>query len=153
MSDLNKKITNQKAFYDYQLLDKFEAGINLMGAEVKAVRLGHVDMTGSFIKIRGSEAYLFNVKIFPYKYARPENYDEKRTRKLLLHKREIISLRSKTEASGLTIVPISMYNTHNYIKVELAIGKAKKQFDKRASIKKRDQDRDMEHALKDSRER
>jgi SsrA-binding protein len=145
------KITNQKAYYDYELLDKFEAGINLMGSEVKAVRLGHVDMAGSFVKIRGSEVYLFNVKIFPYKYARPEGYDEKRTRKLLLHKKEIVSLKSKTEASKLTIVPIAMYNTHNFIKVQLAIGKPKKEFDKRASIKKRDQDRDMEQALKESR--
>lgn len=153
MSEEHYKISNQKAYYDYEFLDKFEAGINLMGAEVKAVRLGHVDMAGSFVRIKGSEAYLFNVKIFPYKYARPEGYDEKRTRKLLLHKKEIVALKSKTEASGLTIVPISMYTTHSFIKVELAIGKAKKQFDKRASIKKRDQDRDMEQALKDSRVR
>jgi SsrA-binding protein len=145
------KITNQKAFYDYELLDKIEAGINLMGSEVKAVRLGHADMSGSFVKIRGSEAYIFNMKIFPYKYARPEGYDEKRTRKLLLHKKEIVALKSKSEASGLTIVPISMYNTHSFIKVELAIGKAKKQFDKRASIKKKDQQRDLEQALKDTR--
>jgi SsrA-binding protein len=85
------------------------------------------------------------------RYARPEGYDEKRTRKLLLHKKEIVSLKSKTEASKLTIVPIAMYNTHNFIKVQLAIGKPKKEFDKRASIKKRDQDRDMEQALKESR--
>lgn len=153
METTNNKITNQKAFFDYQLLDRIEAGLHLTGSEVKAVRLGHVDMTGSFVKIRGSEAYLFNVKIFPYKYARPEGYDEKRTRKLLLHKKEIVSLKSKSEASGLTIVPVSMYTTHSFIKVELAIGKAKKQFDKRSSIKKRDQDRDMEQALKESRTR
>lgn len=148
--DKNSKITNQRAFYDYELLDRFEAGINLLGSEVKAVRLGHVDMAGSFVNIKGSEAYLFNVKIFPYKFSRPEGYDEKRTRKLLLHKKEIMALKHKTEASGLTIVPISMYTTRSFIKVELAIGKAKKQFDKRASIKKRDQDREMEQALKDS---
>ncbi len=151
MNETPTKITNQKAFYDYELLDRIEAGIHLMGSEVKAVRLGHVDMAGSFVKIRGSEAYLINAKIFPYKYARPEGYDEKRTRKLLLHKKEIVALKSKSEASGLTIVPVSMYTTGSFIKVELAIGKAKKQYDKRASIKKRDQDRDMEQALKDSR--
>jgi len=144
------KITNQKAYYNYELLEKFEAGINLLGSEVKAVRLGHVDLTGSFVRIRGSEAYLFNAKIFPYKYARPEGYDEKRPRKLLLHKKEIVALKSKTEASKLTIVPLSMYNTHTFIKVQLALGKPKKQFDKRASIKKRDQERDLEQALKDS---
>lgn len=144
------KVTNQKAYYDYELFEKFEAGINLLGSEVKAVRLGHVDLTGSFVRIRGSEAYLFNAKIFPYKYARPEGYDEKRTRKLLLHKKEIVALKSKTEASKLTIVPILMYNTHSFIKVQLALGKPKKQFDKRRSIKKRDQERDLEQALKDS---
>jgi SsrA-binding protein len=147
------KITNQKAFYDYELLEKFEAGINLMGSEVKAVRLGHADMAGSFVKIRGSEAYLFNMKIFPYKYARPDGYDEKRTRKLLLHKKEIVALKNKTEATNLTLVPLTMYTTHSFIKVQLAIGKPKKQFDKRASIKKRDQQRDLESALKDSRVR
>ncbi|MBI3070107.1 MAG: SsrA-binding protein, partial [Candidatus Levybacteria bacterium] len=89
------KITNKRAFYDYRLLDRFEAGINLIGSEVKAVRLGHADLTGSHVRILGSEAYLLNAKIFPYQYARPEGYDEKRTRKLLLHKSEIIALKSK----------------------------------------------------------
>lgn len=142
------KITNQKAFYDYEILEKFEAGINLMGAEVKAVRLGHVDLTGSFTKIIGSEAYLINAKIFPYEYARPENYDIKRTRKLLLHKKQIIGLKSKTEATKLTIVPISVYTTKNYIKAELAIAKPKKQYNKKEAIKRRDIDRDTEAALK-----
>src|SRR6478672_3053806 len=96
-----QKITNKKAFFDYILSHHFEAGINLIGAEVKAVKLGHADLTGSFVRIMGSEVYLINAKIFPYKYARPENYDEKRTRKLLLHKKEIISLKSKIEGQKL----------------------------------------------------
>lgn len=132
------KITNRKAFFDYEILDRFEAGINLTGAEVKAVRDGHVDLTGSFVQIRGSEAYLVNAKILPYKYARPEGYDERRSRKLLLHKKEIISLKGKTDGASLTIVPISVYTTRNLIKAELAIGKSKKSFDKRQAIKKRD---------------
>lgn len=144
------KITNQRAFFDYLLTDRIEAGINLTGAEVKAVRLGHADLTGSFVKLRGTEAYLINAKIFPYKYARPQNYDEKRTRKLLLHKREIFSLKSKIEAGNLTIVPISMYTTASYIKLELALGKAKKRFDKREAIKKRDIARDIEEEFKES---
>ena len=142
------KITNQKAFYDYEILDRFEAGINLFGAEVKAIRLGNVDLSGSFVRIRGSEAYLINAKIYPYEFARPEGYDVKRTRKLLLHKREIIALKSKTEASSLTIVPISVYTTQKYIKVELAIGKPKKKFNKKESIKRRDIDRDTERLLR-----
>ncbi len=143
------KITNKRAFFDYQILDRLEAGINLQGAEVKAVRLGQVDLTGSFVTIRGSEAYLVNAKILPYKFARPEHYDERRKRKLLLHKREILALKSKTEASNLTIVPISLYTTRKLIKAELAIGKSKRQFDKRRAIKKRDLARDMEEAFSD----
>lgn len=142
------KITNKRAFFDYEIQERFEAGINLTGAEVKAIRLGQADLTGSFARIRGSEAYLVNAKVFPYKYARPEHYDETRTRKLLLHKKELIALRSKTEASGLTIVPVSMYTTGNYIKVELALAKSKKKFDKKEAIKRRDIDRDTEIELK-----
>src|SRR3990167_6450553 len=134
------KIANKRAFFDYEILEKFEAGINLYGAEVKAVRLGHADLTGSHVRIMGSEAYLINAKIFPYQYARPENYDEQRTRKLLLHKSEIIALKSKTEGQNLTLVPVSMYTTKSFIKVEIALGKGKKQYDKKEAIKKRDID-------------
>lgn len=138
------KITNKKAFFDYQITDRFEAGINLIGAEVKAVRLGQADLSGSFIKIIGNEAYLMNAKIFPYKYGRPESYDENRTRKLLLHKKEIIALKGKTDGSSLTIVPLSIYTTKNFIKVELALGKGKKKYEKREAIKKKDIQRDIE---------
>ncbi len=143
------KITNQKAFFDYQILDRLEAGINLTGSEVKAVRLGQADLAGSFVKITGSEAYLVNAKIFPYEYSRPQGYDPSRTRKLLLHKKEIFSLKTKIEASNLTIVPISLYTTKTYIKAELAIAKPKKQFDKREAIKKKDRQRDLEAALQE----
>lgn len=141
------KITNKKAFFDYQLLDKFEAGINLYGYEVKSVRLGKADLTGSFIRIIGSEAYLINAKIFPYQQAQIENYDDKRTRKLLLHKKEIISLKSKIEGSNLSLIPVSMYLKHGFIKVEVALGKGKKKFEKRESIKKKDIQRDVEREL------
>ena len=142
------KITNRRAFYDYRILDRLEAGINLNGAEVKAIRLGHADLTGSFVRIIGSEAYLMNAKIFPYQYARPEGYDERRTRKLLLHKKEIIALKSKTEGSGLTIVPVSLYTTKHLVKAELALAKGKKQFDKKEAIKKKDIQRELEEELK-----
>lgn len=141
------KITNRRAYYDYQLFDRIEAGINLNGAEVKAVRLGHADLKGSFVKIIGSETYLVNVKIFPYQYARPEGYDETRTRKLLLHKKEIIALKSKTEGSNLTIVPVSIYTKRNLIKAELALAKGKKKYDKKEAIKKKDIERDLEVEL------
>lgn len=142
------KIINRRASYDYQLLDHFEAGVDLLGAEVKPVKAGHADLTGSFVKIIGLQAYLVNARVFPYQYARPESYDEKRTRKLLLHKRQILSLKSKMEGGNLTIVPISLYTTHNLIKIDLALGKSKKQFQKKAALKKQVLDREMEEALK-----
>lgn len=141
------KITNKKAYFDYQLLDRFEAGINLYGFEVKSVRLGKADLTGSFIKIIGSEAYLLNAKIFPYQQAQIENYDDKRTRKLLLHKKEIISLKSKIDGANLSLVPVSMYLKNGFIKVEVALAKGKKKFEKRENIKKKDIQRDVEREL------
>jgi SsrA-binding protein len=144
------KITNKRAFFDYSILEKFEAGINLIGAEVKAIRLGHVDLTGAHVRIMGSEAYLINAKIFPYKYSSPEGYDEKRTRKLLLHKKEIIALKSKTEGQNLALVPVSIYTTKSFIKVEIALGKGKKQYDKKESIKKHDIERQIEQEMEEA---
>ncbi len=141
------KIDNKRAFFDYEILEKMEAGINLYGSEVKAVRLGHADLSGSFVKIIGSEVYLVNAKIFPYKYATPEGYDQKRTRKLLFHKREIIALKSKSEGSNLALVPLSMYIKKGFIKVEVGLGKGKREYDKRAKIKKRDIQRSIEQEL------
>jgi SsrA-binding protein len=142
------KIVNKRATYDYVLSDHFEAGINLLGSEVKAVRLGHADLTGSFARIIGSEAYLINAKIFPYKYAQPEGYEETRTRKLLLHKREIFALKGKTDGANLTIVPVSLYTTRDLIKVELALGRGKKQYEKRQTLKKKAIEREIEEALR-----
>lgn len=142
------KIVNKRAPYDYELQDHFEAGINLQGQEVKAFRLGHADLTGSYARIVGTEAYLLNAKIFPYEFARTKDYDQGRTRKLLLHKKEILAIKSKSDGANLTIVPVSMYTTRNLIKVELALGKPKKQFDKKEKIKRRDQDREISALLK-----
>jgi SsrA-binding protein len=141
------KITNKRAFYDYEITDRFEAGINLNGAEVKAVKMGHADLTGSYVRIIGSEAYLINAKIFPYEYARPENYQETRTRKLLLHKKEIINLKSKTEGGNMALVAIYFYEKHGLIKLEVGIGKGKKQFDKKEAKKRQDLDREIEREL------
>ncbi|OGH14029.1 MAG: SsrA-binding protein [Candidatus Levybacteria bacterium RIFCSPLOWO2_02_FULL_37_10] len=141
------KIVNKKAFFDYQISERIEAGINLNGAEVKAIRGGFADLKGSFVKIIGSEAYLINVKIFPYQYARPEGYDERRTRKLLLHKKEIIALKGRTEGSNLTIVPLSIYTTKNFIKVELGLGKGKREYQKKEAKKRKDLERSVEQEL------
>ncbi len=142
------KIVNKRAPYDYQLLDRVEAGVKLLGAEVKAVKLGHADLGRSFVKIIGSEAYLINAQIFPYEYARPEGYDSGRSRKLLLHKKQLIALRSKTDGANLTIVPVSVYTTHNLIKVELAIAKSKKKFEKKEATKKKDIEKHIEEELR-----
>ena len=142
------KIANPKAFFDYQIIETLEAGINLTGSEVKAVRLGHADLKGSYARIVGNEAYLVNAKILPYTYARPENYDPIRTRKLLLHKKELISLKSKLDAQNLTLVPLSLYTTSHYIKLQIGLGKGKKQYQKREAIKQRDLDRELEQAFR-----
>lgn len=144
------KISNKRAFFDYQLLERFEAGISLNGAEVKAVKGGHADLTGSFVRIIGSEAYLINAKIFPYKYARPEGYDEQRTRKLLLHKSQIIALKSKTEGQNLALIPVSLYTKHGLIKLEVALGKGKKKYEKKEAKKRKDIERELEQELADS---
>jgi SsrA-binding protein len=141
------KVTNKKAFFDYQILETFEAGINLYGSEVKAVRLGRADLTGSFVRIIGNEAYLVNANISPYQSGQIENYDAQRSRKLLLHKKELISLRSKADGAGLALVPVSLYFKHGFIKLEIGLGKGKKQYDKRETIKKRDIQRDLEQDL------
>lgn len=141
------KISNKRAFFDYQILERIEAGIALNGAEVKAVKGGHADLTGSFVRIIGSEVYLVNAKIFPYKFARPEGYDEQRTRKLLLHKNQILALKSKTDGANLALIPVSLYDSGGLIKLEVAIGKGKKKYERKAAIKQKDLDREVEREL------
>lgn len=141
------KITNKRAFHDFQILERLEAGINLYGSEVKAVKEGHADLTGSHVRIIGSEAYLVNGKILPYKYAQPEGYQVDRTRKLLLHKKEIVALKSRMESAGISLVPVSMYTKHGLIKLEIALGKGKKQYEKREAKKQKDIDREIELEL------
>lgn len=138
------RIVNRKAPFEFEIQEKFEAGINLLGAEVKAVKLGHADLSGSHVRIMGSEAYLINARIFPYQFARPESYDENRTRKLLLHKQQIISLKSKMDGQNLTLVPISMYTKGTLIKLEVALGRGKKKFEKKEAKKKKDIQRELE---------
>ncbi len=142
------KIINKRANYDYFLKDRIEAGINLYGYEVKAIKQGHADLTGSFVKIQGSEAYLVNAKVFPYEYASLKDFDQSRSRKLLLHKKEIIALKSKTDGANLVIVPISMYTKNGLIKVELGLGKGKRKFEKKEAIKRKDLQRQTEEELR-----
>jgi len=134
------KILNKRAKFDYQILEKYEAGIVLSGGEAKAVRTGHVNLTNSYAKILGNEAYLINANI---PIARALNYEPTKSRKLLLHKAEITSILSKIKAKKLTLVPISVYTTHNLVKVQLGLGKSKKKFEKKEIIKKRDLEREL----------
>lgn len=138
------RIVNKRASHDYTILDRFEAGIRLNGAEVKSLKGGHASLEGAFVRLVGSEAYLVNAQIFPYIYARPEGYDPKRTRKLLIHKREIIGLKGKLDGSNLTLVPLSWYNKGPLIKLEVGVARGKKQYEKREQKRREDQKRELE---------
>lgn len=147
-NDNRVKITNRKAFYDFHIGEKFEAGLVLNGAEVKSLRGGRATLSDSFVRVKNGEAYLINMNIVPYEEGNVEASEARRDRKLLLHKKQITSLLSKLSGSNLTVVPISVYNTHNLFKVELAFARGKKQFDKRESIKKKEAQREEEVALR-----
>lgn len=142
------KIINKKAYHEYTVTSRFEAGVHLTGAEVKSLKTGHASLEGAFVRIMGSEAYLVNAQIFPYVYARVEGYDPKRTRKLLLHKKEIISLKSKIEGANLTLVPLFWYNKGPYVKLEIGLGRGKKQYEKREAKKREDQKRELEQEFR-----
>ncbi len=142
------RILNKYAPRDYAIEQKFEAGIVLQGQEVKAVKLGHADLTGSYVKILGSEALLLNARIFPYAFARTAGFDEKRTRKLLLHKKEMLTLKTKLSEGKHTLIGVSLYDKNGLIKVEIGLAKGKKQQDKRRDLKEKDVKRDLERELK-----
>ncbi len=142
------RITNKKATFDYEILDRFEAGITLTGAEVKSLREGHAKLDGSFVRIIGSEAYLVNAQIFPYLYARPEDFDPKRTRKLLLHRKELVSLKSKIEGADLTLIPIAWYTKGPFVKLEIGLARGKKQYEKREKKRREDQKRELDREFR-----
>ena len=142
------KIINSKATFDYAIQERFEAGLNLQGSEVKSIRDGRASLDGSFVKLIGFEAFLVNAHIFPYPFARNEKYDPKRTRKLLLHKREILKLKHKMDAAGLTIVPLSLYNKAHRIKLEIGLAKGKKQYEKRDAKRRKDQKRELDRQFR-----
>jgi SsrA-binding protein len=141
-------IQNQKAFHDYEIVERFEAGIQLTGAEVKSLKGSHAQLTGSFVKIVGAEAYLVNAQIFPFIYARPEGYDPRRTRKLLLHKKELLSLKSKLDGANLTLIPLSWYTKGPLVKLEIGLARGKKQYEKREAKMKKDQKRELEREFR-----
>lgn len=141
-------ILNKKAFHDYIIEKKIEAGIKLTGAETKSVKGGRINLGQAYVKIIGSEAYLVNAVISLYPFARAENYQADRTRKLLLHKKEIISLKSMMEGSNLTIVPLKCYTAHGLVKLELGLARGKKKYDKREELRKRTVEREIARIVK-----
>lgn len=139
---------NSKALFDYEILERFNAGIELSGTEVKSIRLGQMSLRGSFVLIRGNEAFIVGANIPAYQPKNaPQDYDATRPRKLLLTAKELEKLRDVDKNKGLTIVPLSVYNKGRFIKLDIAIARGKKKFDKRQAIKKRDVERDLRRSL------
>ena len=139
---------NRKAHHDYHLLETFEAGIVLLGTEVKAIREGRVNLRDSFARLDGGEVYLHNVNISPYSHRGYAEHEPLRKRKLLLHRDEIRKLVGKTVEKGMTLVPVRMYFKNGRVKVAVSLAKGKKEYDKRDTIKKRETDRETRAAVK-----
>ena len=143
--------SNKKALHDYFIVQKFEAGIALTGTEVKSLRDGKANLKDSYVTLRDGEAFLFGTHISPYTHGNIENHDPERTRKLLLHKREIEKLKKETTEKGLTVVPLRLYFKGAKVKAEIAVVRGKKQYDKRETEKKREADRETAAAMKTAR--
>jgi SsrA-binding protein len=135
--------TNRKAKFEYFLLDRYEAGLELKGSEIKSIRAGQISLAEAYIRVDGEQAWLVNAHIAPYEAANRFNHEPKRDRKLLLHKKEIRKLWDMVRMKGVTIVPVNVYLSHGLAKVEIAVAKGKKQHDKRRDIQKRDLEREI----------
>lgn len=142
------KIINRRAPYEYQLQDRIEAGISLLGSEVKSIKTGRADLSVSIIRIKDGQAYLLNANIPPYQGGVPQDYNPTRTRKLLLNKNELIFLETKAKQQKLTIVPTKVYTKGQLIKVEIALAKPKRKFEKRETKRRKDVEREIEQELK-----
>jgi SsrA-binding protein len=144
--------TNRKAFHDYFIEEKFEAGIVLQGTEVKSLREGRVNLQDSYASVREGEMFLHNCHVSPYSHGYIMNHDPTRVRKLLLHKTEINKLLGKTQQKGLTLIPLRIYfSKRGHAKVELGLAKGKKLYDRRESIKAREADREVQRAIKEKK--
>ncbi len=140
---------NKKAFFNYEIIETFEAGIELKGFEVKSVKAGRANMVGAFATIRGGEIWMTNLDIPPYQAANtPEGYKQTRPRRLLLNKKEILYLVTKMQSDRLTLLPLKLYNKANLVKVQLGLARGKKQYEKRETIKKRESQREIKRTLK-----
>ena len=147
---MSKRIVakNRKAGRDFTLEDRFEAGISLLGSEIKAVRAGQVSLSEAHVGIERGEAWLLNAHIAAYEPASQNNHELRRPRKLLLHRRELDKISSQVKQRGYTLIPVQMYLTHGLAKVEIALAKGKRQYDKRREIAERDAQREIQRALR-----
>lgn len=142
------EIKNKKAYFDYEILEEIETGVVLTGTEIKSIRNSNVNLKDSYAVIRNGEVYLLNMHISEYKQGNIFNHEETRTRKLLLHKKEILKLRDKIELNGNTLVPLKLYFKGNKVKILLGLAKGKKTYDKRETIKERDISREIKKEMK-----
>jgi SsrA-binding protein len=142
---------NRKAFHDYHIIETFEAGIVLVGTEVKSIREGSANLRDSFARLEGGEVWLYNVHINPYSHRGSSDHEPTRKRKLLLHRREVRKLTGKTVEKGMTLVPTRLYFRNGHVKVALALAKGKQAHDKRETIKRREADRETRAAVKERR--
>lgn len=147
---MDKKVisTNRKAFHDFLIFDKFIAGIVLAGTEIKSIRKGAVNLKDSFAKIEKGEIFLYNRHISKYEQGNRYNHEPERTRKLLLNRKEILKIEMKIKKEGYTIVPLELFLTRGYAKLEIGLAKGKKLYDKREDITKKTQNRDIQRKLK-----
>ena len=147
---MDKKVvsTNRKAFHDFLIFDKFVAGIVLTGTEIKSIRKGMLNLKDSFAKIEDNEMFLYGMHISPYEHGNRFNHKPDRVRKLLLNKREILKIQDKVKKDGVTIVPLELFLSHGFAKIEIGLAKGKKLYDKRESITKKTQDRDIARLIK-----
>ena len=147
---MDKKIisTNRKAFHDFLIFDKFIAGIVLTGTEIKSIRVGMLNLKDSFAKIEDNEVFLYNLHISPYKQGNQFNHNPDRVRKLLLKKQEILKISGKIKKENYTIVPLELFLSHGFAKIEIGLAKGKKLYDKRDSIAKKTQERDIARQMK-----
>ena len=139
---------NKRARYDYELSERFEAGIELTGTEVKSLRLGKANLTDAYARVTDGEVWLINAHISSYPFAKYDNHEPERKRKLLMHKKEIRKLFGKTQERGLALIPLAIYFKQGWAKVDLALGKGKRSYDKRHTLKRKDAEREMERAIR-----
>ena len=147
---MDKKIvsTNRKAFHDFHIFDKFIAGIVLTGTEIKSIRKGMLNLKDSFAKIEENEIFLYGMHISPYEQGNRFNHKPDRIRKLLLNKREILKIQDKVKKDGVTIIPLELFLTHGFAKIEIGLAKGKKLYDKRETLAKKTQDREISRLVK-----